>query len=68
MGFNRASRAGDTGDPAPSSPPGPNNPADQFGELDFDGLDEPARRFEIRDESGELRATLVRTPDKAIWW
>lgn len=41
---------------------------DELGELDFDGLEDPTRRFEIRDETGKLWATLVRTPDKDMWF
>jgi hypothetical protein len=41
---------------------------DPFCELDFDGLEEPPRRFAVRDATGGLCATQVRTADKQIWW
>jgi 5S rRNA maturation endonuclease (ribonuclease M5) len=41
---------------------------DPFCELDFDGLEEPPRRFAVRDAAGRLQATLVRTADKRMWW
>ncbi|MGC8634198.1 MAG: hypothetical protein ACP5VP_05985 [Candidatus Limnocylindrales bacterium] len=36
--------------------------------LGLEGLAEPARRFPVRDAAGVLRATLVRTADKQLWW
>jgi len=41
---------------------------DPLGVLEFAGFAEPERRYAVRDASGVLRATLVRTSDKAIWW
>jgi hypothetical protein len=41
---------------------------DPLGALEFAGLAEPERRFAVRDASGVLWATLVRTADKTIWW
>lgn len=36
--------------------------------LDFEGLEEPPRRFLVRNERGRLLAVLVRTADKTMWW
>jgi len=44
------------------------DPAELTGDLELVGLAEPERRYAVRDASGVLWATLVRTPDKAMWW
>jgi hypothetical protein len=41
---------------------------DPLGSLEFADLAEPDRRYAIRDARGVLRATLVRTADKTMWW
>lgn len=41
---------------------------DPLGVLESAGLTEPERRYAIRDASGVLWATLVRTSDKTMWW
>lgn len=47
---------------ASRSDPGP------LDEGDLKSLAEPAQRFPVRDAAGVLCATLVRRPDKAMWW
>lgn len=44
------------------------DPADPSGDLEFAGLAEPQRRYAVRDASGVLWGTLVRTSDKTMWW
>jgi len=68
MGVNRGNGAGDPSVRPAGSPCDPPNPDDPFCDADFEGLEEPPRRFEIRDESGKLRASLVRTAGKEMWF
>jgi hypothetical protein len=41
---------------------------DPFGELAFEDVSEPPRRFLVRGAGGNLLAILVRTADKTMWW
>jgi 5S rRNA maturation endonuclease (ribonuclease M5) len=53
---------------APGTEASDRAPADPFGELTFENLSEPPRRFLVRGAGGKLLAVLVRTADKAMWW
>jgi hypothetical protein len=46
----------------------PSEPSDPIDGLDLAGLAEPEQRYQVRDASGLLRATLVRRADKTMWW
>ena len=44
------------------------DPTESMGDLELAGLAVPERRYAVRDGSGAPWATLVRTPDKSMWW